>query len=180
LSNNNNVINLPNKITIIRILLVPFFIAFILYRKWEIALVIFIVAAVSDMLDGYIARVTKHKTELGKILDPLADKLLILSAVICLSVVGDKNKLPLYVPIIVISRDAIIVMGAFLIYFVKGSLKIKPTILGKMTTFFQMITVVAILSGFGFSPYLWKTAVLFTFLSGVNYILIGTKILNEK
>ena len=177
---NNNVISLATKITILRILLVPFFIAFILYSKWEIALIIFIVASLSDSLDGYVARITKHKTELGKMLDPLADKLLILSAFICLSVIGGSFKLPFYVPIAVISRDAIILLGSFIIYVTKGKLEVKPTILGKLTTFFQMVTIVSVLARFDFSYILWNITVLFTILSGINYVLIGMKTLNEK
>ena len=175
--------NLANRITIIRILLVPFFIAFILYLKWEAALAIFIIAALSDALDGYIARSTKKVTELGKILDPLADKLLILSAFICLSVVKTPDtfvKMPTYVPIIVISRDAIIILGALLIHLIKGKLDIKPTLFGKATTCLQMFTVIAVLGKFNFSSAVWNLMVGFTVISGAEYIVKGTRLLNDK
>ena len=175
--------NLANKITISRILLVPFFIAFILYSKWEMALVVFLVAAVSDAVDGYVARTMKQRTELGKILDPIADKLLILSAFICFSVSGKLApaiKPPLYVPIVIISRDAIIILGALLIYFIKGELNVKPTMISKATTFFQMITVVSILLKSAFSPLLWNTAVALTIYTGIDYVVKGSKLLNEK
>ena len=172
--------NLANKITILRVLLVPVFIAFILYSKWQIALFIFIIASISDILDGYTARVTRQITELGTILDPLADKLLILSAFICLSVVGGGTKPPPYVPIIIISRDAILVLGVLLIYFTKGKLEVKPTYLGKATTLFQMITVVGILAKLAIAPILLNTAVILTILSGTSYVLAGMRALNEK
>ena len=173
--------NLANRITILRILLIPFFIAFILYSRWEIALAIFIAAAISDGIDGYIARVMKQKTKLGKMLDPVADKLLLLSAFICLSVVSGlpaEAKPPLYVPIIIISRDAFIVLGVLFIYFIKGDVEIKPTPVSKVTTFFQMITVVSILLRLAISPFLWNITVGFTIASGVDYIIKGSRLLN--
>ena len=175
--------NLANQITILRILLIPFFISFILYSKWELALLVFIIAAISDAVDGYIARTIKDKTKLGKVLDPIADKLLILSAFICLSVAKQLSpsvKPPLYVPITIISRDAIIVLGAVLIYFVKGDLVVKPTLISKITTFFQMATVIGILLRFPLSPLLWNIAVGFTICSGVDYVIRGSRYLNDK
>ena len=175
--------NLANKITILRILLVPFFIALVLYSKWELALLVFFVASITDAIDGYIARATKQRTELGKILDPIADKLLILSAFICVGVVKDMPlsiKPPLYVPIIIISRDAIIILGALLIYHIRGKLEVRSTLISKITTFFQMITVISILLKLGISPLLWNLAVGFTICSGVDYVIKGTRLLNEK
>lgn len=174
--------NLANKITIFRILLIPFFIAFILYSKWEAALIIFIIAAVSDGIDGYLARALKQRTELGRVLDPIADKILILSAFISFCVVKDLPaavKPPYYVPIVIISRDAIIILGALLIYFIKGKIEIKPTVISKITTFLQMITVISILLKLAVSGILWNIAVGFTVYSGLDYIIRGSKLLNE-
>ena len=175
--------NLANKITILRLLLIPFFIAFILYSKWELALLVFVSAAITDWIDGYIARSTKQRTELGRILDPVADKLLILSAFIGLAFSREllpALKPPIYVPVIIISRDAIIVIGTLLIYIIKGKLEIRPTPVSKITTFFQMITVIAILVKFDFSYLLWNAAVLLTILSGIDYVIKGNRILNGK
>ena len=175
--------NIPNKITILRILLIPVFISLILYAKWQWALLVFAAAAVSDGLDGYLARVLKQKTELGKILDPIADKLLILSAFICLSVANGLPsgiKPPPYVPVIIISRDAIIILGALLIYFMRGELEIKPTPVSKVTTFFQMLTIVSILLQFELSCILWNATVILTIVSGLDYMRRGTRFLNEK
>ena len=175
--------NLANKITILRILLIPFFIASILYSKWQAALFIFFIAAISDGIDGYIARMTKKRSQLGKFLDPIADKLLIISAFICLSVAKDLApalRPPAYIPIIVISRDGIILLGALLIYILKGSLEVKPTLISKITTFFQMATIIGILLKLAVSPLLWNIMVGFTICSGVDYVMRGSRILNEK
>ncbi|UCD54924.1 MAG: CDP-diacylglycerol--glycerol-3-phosphate 3-phosphatidyltransferase [Candidatus Omnitrophota bacterium] len=174
--------NLPNKITIFRILLIPFFISFILYSKWEIALIIFIIAAISDGLDGYLARTLKQRTELGRILDPIADKMLILSAFISFCVASNlpaSVKPPYYVPIVIISREGIIILGALLIYFIKGKIEMKPTGISKITTFLQMITVISILLKLAVSAVLWNVAVAFTIYSGLDYIIKGSRLLND-
>lgn len=175
--------NLANKISIARIILIPFFIAAIVYSRMDIALVLFILAIISDGADGLIARALKQKTELGTILDPMADKLLLISAYICLTLVNSipaHLKLPPYVPIIVISRDAIIVLGSVTIYFIKGNLKISPSVIGKITTFFQMITIVSILVQFKYSFIIWNIAVLLTIMSGMDYVIKGSRLLSEN
>lgn len=175
--------NLANKITIFRILLIPFFIALILYSKWAMALGVFFVAAVSDGVDGYIARRWSQRTELGKMLDPLADKLLVVSAFIVLSVNSQlvaPLKLPPYVPIVIISRDAIIILGALVIYLIKGKLDVKPTLISKATTFLQMATVPSILLKLAVSPLLWNITVAFTVVTGIDYVRKGSRLFNEK
>ncbi len=175
--------NLANRISVARIILIPFFIAAIVYSRMDIALVLFILAIISDGADGLIARALKQKTELGTILDPMADKLLLISAYICLSLANNipaHLKLPAYVPIIVISRDALIVLGSVTIYFIKGNLKISPSVSGKITTFFQMITIVSILVKFEQSFIIWNITVLLTVISGIDYVLKGSRLLNEN
>lgn len=174
--------NLANKITIIRILLVPFFIAFMLYSKPNLALGVFLLAVISDAVDGYIARAWKQKTKLGAMLDPIADKILIISAFISLIFVKDlphRLKFPPYVPIIVISRDVIIFLGAVIIYMLKGDIEIRPVPTGKVTTFFQMLTIVFILMQLKFSNFVWNIAIAFTLISGLQYILRGSRILSN-
>lgn len=176
-------VNLANKISITRIILIPFFIAAIVYSKTEIALVLFIMAIISDGLDGFIARTFKQKTVFGTILDPVADKLLLVSAYICLSIVNTippHLKMPPYVPIIIISRDVIIVLGSVMVHFIRGDLKISPSIIGKITTFFQMITIVSILIRFEYSSFIWNTAVILTILSGLDYVMKGSRLLSEN
>ena len=176
-------LNLANKISIARIVFIPFFIAAIVYSKLKIALLIFILAVISDAADGFIARTLKQKTKLGTMLDPIADKLLLVSAYICLSLAGSIPqylKLPPYVPIIVISRDAIIVLGSVMVYVVTNDLKISPSIIGKVTTFFQMLTIISVLIQFKYSFVLWNLAVLFTILSGIDYVIKGSKLFGEN
>ena len=128
--------NLANRISVLRILLIPFFIACILYygegREYLrfVALGIFLLATISDAVDGGIARLKHQVTELGMVLDPIADKLLIISAFIALSVikiVPESLRIPPWAVLTIISRDIVIVLGSVVIYFIKGELKIKPS-----------------------------------------------------
>lgn len=181
--------NTANKITIARILIIPAFIASIFYYKEASALfrflpaVIFGIAVVTDAVDGFIARLFKQKTSLGTILDPLADKMLLVSAFICLSIVQNlppSLRIPTWVTIIVISRDTIIVLGFIMIQHITGAVEAKPTILGKVTTFFQMITVVSVLLHLKYSYLIWNTAALLTIVSGIDYLIIGSRMFNGK
>lgn len=175
--------NLANKISIARIISIPLFISAIVYSRMDIALIIFSLAIISDGLDGFIARTFKQKTRLGTILDPMADKLLLVSAYICFAMA--KNippylRLPPYVPIIIISRDVIIVLGSIVVQLMTGDLKIKPSIIGKVTTFFQMITIVSILVKFRYSYIIWDIAVTLTVISGIDYIMKGSRMFGEN
>jgi len=175
--------NWANRITILRIVLTPIFIAAILYHRLGLALAIFILASITDGLDGYIARVRQEKTRLGAIMDPMADKLLIVSAYISLSIVTglpEYLKMPVYVPIIVISRDVIILLGALIIYLNNGRLDIKPTVLGKVTTTLQMITIVSVLLQFIYSSWIWNVMIVLTIVSGLDYIRMGSRQLNGR
>lgn len=175
--------NLANKISIARIILIPFFIASIVYGRIEVALVLFILAIISDGVDGFIARTLNQKTKLGTILDPLADKMLLLSAYICLSMASSipgSLRLPPYVPIIVISRDAIIVLGSIMIHIITGDLKVAPSAWGKITTFFQMMTIVSVLMKFDYSYVVWSITIVLTIVSGIDYVMKGSRILSEN
>ncbi len=175
--------NLANRITISRIILTPFFITAIVYGRMDIALLFFILAVISDGIDGFVARSMHQKTFIGTILDPVADKILLISAFICLTLIKsipEGLRLPPYVPIIVISRDAIIVLGSILIHVVKGRIKIAPSFWGKFTTFFQMMTIMSILVQFKYSCYVWNAAALLTVISGIDYMLKGSQTLSES
>lgn len=174
--------NIANRITVTRIILTPLFIAAVVYGRMDIALILFAVAVISDGLDGFVARAMRQKTMLGTILDPVADKILLISAFICLTMiksVPQDLRLPPYVLILVISRDAIIVLGSVLIHVVRGDVKIEPSFWGKFTTFFQMMTVVSILVQFKYSYYVWNIAAILTVVSGFDYMLKGSRTLNE-
>ena len=175
--------NLANKISIGRIISIPFFVAAVVYSRMDIALIIFILAVISDGVDGMIARGLKQKTQLGTMLDPIADKLLLISAYLCLAVaksVPEHLRLPPYVPIIVISRDAIIVLGSVVVFMNKGDLKVAPSFWGKITTFFQMMAIVSILVGFNYSFMMWNMAVAMTVISGIDYVIKGSRTLSEN
>ena len=180
-------LSFANKVTICRILAVPFFIAAIVYYSPEreylryVALGIFLLAVISDVIDGYIARTRHQKTKAGSILDPLADKLLLISAFICLHNVGNlwgDLRFPLWLVIAVISRDVILLLGAMIIYAVQGNLEIVPTRWGKTSTFFQILCVLGILLQVDLSFVVWYITIIFTFFSGVGYIRKGIKVLN--
>ncbi len=180
--------NLANKITIFRILLTPCFIASLLYygeaRPYLrfVALTIFAIAVFTDAIDGGIARSRSQVTELGVILDPIADKLLIASAFIALAVI--KNipqdlRIPAWVVLTVVSRDIIIILGSLLIHFLKGQVAIKPSWLGKITTFLQMMAILAILAIFKYNKVLMYPAAFFTIISGIDYIWRGSRQLGD-
>jgi len=176
--------NIANKISTFRILSVPFFVACLLYYAPErqflrtIALVIFLLGVISDGLDGFVARKAKLQSKAGLVLDPLGDKLLLMSAFIFLSPISKLElSFPLWVTFIVISRDAIIILGAVVIYLVKQDLNVYPTKWGKLTTTFQMLSVVCVLLQWRAVAFLWWIAVIFTVISGVDYVMRGFKIL---
>lgn len=176
--------NFANKISTFRILSVPFFIACLVYYSPErgyfrfIALFIFILGVISDAVDGYIARKSKQQSKAGLVLDPLGDKLLLMSAYIFLSQLSQfPLKFPLWVTFIVISRDTIIILGTVVIYMVKQNIEIYPTRWGKLTTTFQMLSVILVLLQFRIAPLFWWLAVFLTVISGVDYIKRGFKTL---
>lgn len=176
--------NLPNKLTIFRVILIPFFIVFLLipitpYDKW-IALAIFIVASLTDLFDGKIARKYNLVTNFGKFMDPLADKLLVCSALICLI---ELNKLPSWMVIIIIAREFII-SGFRLVASDKGVV-IAASYWGKFKTTFQMIAVCLLIADIP-NPYvqtltwavLWA-AVALTVVSLVDYILKNKDVMKD-
>lgn len=177
-----------NKITICRILAVPFFIATILYYTPQkdhlrfTALGIFLFAVISDVIDGYIARRHHQKTKAGAILDPLADKLLLISAFICLYKIGvffDLIRLPIWLVVAVISRDVILLSGSVIIRLSGYEGMIEATPWGKATAFFQILTVMGILLQWPLSSMFWYPAVVLTGISGVDYIRKGIRIINN-
>jgi len=175
--------NFANKISTFRIITVPFFVATLVYysphREYLrfVALVIFVLAVISDAVDGYIARKAKQQSQAGMILDPLGDKLLLMSAFICLTADKFVPNFPLWVTLTVISRDAIILLGTTVIYMVKQHINISPTRWGKFTTTSQMFSVIAVLLQLKVSFIFWSVATFFTVISGVDYVMRGFKTL---
>lgn len=180
-----------NKISIFRILLIPVFVVELLYylengREWHryAALAAFLGAAVSDGIDGYIARRYNQSTELGAILDPLADKLLMVSSILLVSFHQSAHlpRLPLWLPVTVISRDLIILAGMIVINHVCGKTKVRPHWIGKVATVLQIVAVAWALFKwdarwlFGWS----LAAAVCTGASGVIYILSGVNQLSTS
>lgn len=176
----NATINIPNLITVIRILLVPVFIIFITKNRLSSALIVFTIAGISDGLDGFLARFFNQQTYLGAYLDPIADKILLTSAFVSLAVI---KILPGWMAVIVISRDILILLGIAILTVLDIKTPIKPTLVSKCTTVAQLATIFFILLDPDFTKaYLvrnflyWLTAIL-TVTSGFHYIAIGSKIL---
>jgi cardiolipin synthase len=182
-------LTLANKITIARIIAVPVFIAVMLYYRqgheeylW-IALGVYIAAEISDVVDGYIARHYRQKTKAGSILDPLADKMLFISALLCLYHVGREMawavQLPLWLIVAFVARDVILIMGALLLQIHFGTLEVKPNIWGKLTAFLQVLCVVAVFVQLPLTLWIWWVALGATIISGIIYMQEGIKRLND-
>lgn len=175
--------NLANKITIIRIFCIPFFITLLIYDFRFTAFALFCLMGITDGVDGFIARTRQERTELGSFLDPMADKLLLTTSFITLSVI---DEIPVWLTIIVVSRDLILVIGALLTHILTSRLVISPSIMGKATTFFQIVTisVVLLVQLLGATPFilniLFFTTGFFTIVSGIHYIYLGSTLVNGK
>jgi cardiolipin synthase len=174
-------ISIPNILTLLRILLTPLLVIFLLKDMNLAALCVFIIAGVSDGLDGFIARFFNQRTELGAFLDPIADKLLLMSSFIVLAILGI---VPGWLTVIVLSRDILIVTGIIIIKLFDIQVKIRPSMISKCTTVVQLLTVLIILIEPNFHHltltkqiFYWATAILTT-SSGLHYMYLGMGILH--
>lgn len=175
-------INIPNILTIIRILLTPLFVIFLLRDMFSFALLVFSIAAVSDGLDGLLARYFNQYSVLGAYLDPIADKLLLVSAFVSLAVL---KIIPPWLTVIVISRDIMIVIGILIFAMTDIPIEMKPSLVSKCTTVAQLFTIFLTL----LDPQIpvaqiikqllfWITAGL-TIISGLHYIYFGLNVLQN-
>ena len=179
-----------NKITILRILLVPFFVVQMIYYEEGgdetnrlLALLSFAIAAVSDGVDGYIAKRYNQRSELGAVLDPLADKLLLVSAIVLLSIPNHHiGNVPLWLSATVVGRDVILVIGLAVIHFTVGKVRVRPRLTGKVATVLQMISVLWVLLKWPASvAFGWAlAATICTGLSGVFYLFDGAAQLSQS
>lgn len=180
---------LANKITIGRIFLVPVFIAVMMYyspqreyMRW-IALSLYLLAQAADVVDGIVARYFHQKTKAGAILDPLADKFLFISALLCLYRVGVDHAwaigMPLWLVVAFLSRDVILILGGVLLGLKSGLPEIRPNAWGKCTAFLQMICILAIFFQWQPAFFVWWIALLATIISGTIYIKEGIRVLND-
>lgn len=176
--------NLPNKLTTLRVIMIPFFVFFLLWQNGEnrtfrmIALALFIMASLTDLLDGKIARKYNLVTNFGKFMDPLADKLLVCSALICLI---ELNALPAWMVIVIISREFII--SGFRLIASDNGVVIAASYWGKFKTTFQMVSVVLLILDIPALAFVTMIcvwiALLLTIVSLVDYIYKNHKILTE-
>lgn len=177
------VLNLPNTITIARIVIIPLFITTVIYKRYDYALYLFVIAALTDALDGLIARLTNQKTVLGTFLDPLADKFLLVTSFILFSMNG---WLPKWLTITVISRDIIVIIGWVLIYLTTHISNVQPTITGKAAIAMQLIVLcyvlltVNIVSLPKMPDVLILVTAALTIISGLHYIYRGLKLTHAQ
>jgi cardiolipin synthase len=174
---------LANRLTILRILMVPLITVLLLYRKMGLGLAVFLLAGITDALDGFVARSRGQKSSLGMVLDPLADKLLLTSTVVVLTIL---RELPRWFTVILVSRDVILVGGSCLLYMFAGTRAMPPSKLGKATTGLQIATVLmAMLDNLfplllpGTFPLVVAT-LLITIASGLDYVFRGARLLNDQ
>lgn len=178
-----------NKISIFRILLVPVFIGFAVYYGHSVeegapderlryaTVFLFALASLSDALDGWLARHFNQKTRLGAILDPLADKFLMVSAILVLSFTPWPQRFPLWFPIVLISRDVLCTAGAFVVQHVAGQCRINVHWTGKTATVSQMVALLWVMLDIRTPPAVWSAlvATVFTVISGVINLTEGAR-----
>ena len=179
----NKTINVPNILTLVRLLLTPLFVILLIRDQLRPALTVFFLAGISDGLDGLIARWFDQRTVLGAYLDPVADKVLLMSSYICLGILGI---IPAWLSVVVLSRDILIVIGIAILTLTEKKYHIRPSRISKCTTALQLVTVVLALISTGTDqfqslliPLIWTTAALTT-ISGLHYIFIGMNILQQS
>jgi cardiolipin synthase len=180
------VLNVPNFLTLVRILTIPAFLILLTSGRPGLALAVFVAGGVTDALDGAIARLTDTKTELGAILDPLADKLLLLSS---FCVLAFMELVPNWLTVLVLCRDVFLLVGYFFLFVFTGEwIEVRPSAIGKITTFFQLASVTVVLvsvswpdaipSAIGLA--LFVAAGTTTALSGLQYMGRGLRWLSVR
>lgn len=190
-----------NKITIFRILMIPCFVMMAIYygkgvqqghpQDWQryVTICIFLIASASDGIDGYVARHFNQKSQLGVILDPIADKGLLLAAIITLSFSNWTYQFPIWFPVLVITRDVVILTGAAILHYLVGNVVVKPSWTGKTATAMQMLAIACILLQlhlFEFKTTIFGNSIeidfldipvglagFFTLVSGISYVMNG-------
>jgi CDP-diacylglycerol--glycerol-3-phosphate 3-phosphatidyltransferase len=189
-----------NKITVIRILMIPVFVTLAIYYGESIqegnpqdwmrftAIAVFLLAAISDGLDGYVARRYNQRSSLGGILDPIADKGLLLSGIITLSISNwsqvdpHYGKFPAWFPVLVITRDVVIVSGSLLLHVLNGTVRVRPSWTGKVATVLQMAAIAWVMLQMRIPPliYIVYAAGFFTLVSGIIYFRNGLRQLSAE
>lgn len=171
--------NIPNLLSIFRLFVTVFFVMAVNQGKFRLALLLFILQGLSDLLDGFLARVMNMKTPLGAFLDPAADKAMLISAYVVLYF---HNIIPLWVTLVVLLRDAVVTCGFLILYRLFGKVKLIPSIYGKTSTAFQILTIVYILwsDERTYDGYLFYATAVITVVAGVQYVARGFNILLKR
>ena len=193
LSMSSRIVTVPNMLTVFRMVLIPVFVSFVFYQRFVWALAVFVIAGVTDGLDGLLARRFDQRSQLGTILDPIADKLMLVTAFVVLSLksvfpqpVPSHLPIPFWVTVAVISRDVFIIVGAAAINIMTGFRGFRPSLLGKISTVVQIIGIAAVMFAASFPygtgwylPTVYAAVFAFAVLSGLHYIFFASRLLNE-
>lgn len=186
------VFTIPNLLTFVRMGLIPVFATLLVYGKETAALIVFAIAGISDGIDGFIARRMKQQSELGIIIDPIADKLLMTTAFVMLTIPGllapgRHLPVPFWVTAAVIGRDILIITVAMSIIMMTGFRGFRPSWLGKASTFVQVAAVILILLAAVFPqfngiylPTTYTIVTLFAVLSGIHYVFFVARLMRES
>jgi cardiolipin synthase len=189
----SRILTVPNFLTVFRMVLIPVFVTMLFYQRFIVALGVFVCAGLTDGLDGLLARRFDQRSQLGTVLDPIADKLMMVTAFIVLSMRGifpqpvpSHLPVPFWVTITVISRDVFIIVGAAAINIMTGFRGFRPSWLGKVNTTVQIVAIAAIMfaasvpyyTGY-YLPTVYATVFTFAVLSGLHYVFFASKLLNE-
>ena len=176
------VLNLPNVLTLARILITPLFIICLIKGSYAMALLVFTLAGVTDGLDGLLARLMDQRTTVGAFLDPIADKLLLVSAFVTLAVQG---MIPAWLTVVVISRDVLIIVGIAILEVSRVDYQIQPSMVSKCTTVAQLATIFLLLLStqttalaHALLPVYWLTTAL-SIASGLHYVYLGIQIMPD-
>jgi cardiolipin synthase (CMP-forming) len=183
----STILTLPNVISAFRIVLVPFFVSAVLAGRTRTALVLFFAAGISDLLDGFTARLFHVRSRLGMLLDPAGDKLLTIASyiVLTLTAVAHPNTIPLALTALVFLRDILIVVGAMIAFRKWKQTTFPPSLIGKVNTAFQVGTIFLVLlfndlgRAPGWMPAFFAFAIFLTVASGADYFIYGLKVLKE-
>jgi cardiolipin synthase len=189
----SRILTVPNLLTVFRMVLIPVFVTLLFYRRFSLALGVFVLAGLTDGLDGLLARRFKQQSQLGTVLDPIADKLMLVTAFIVLSMrsifpqpLPSHLPVPFWVTVAVISRDVFIIVGAAAINIMTGFRGFRPSWLGKLNTTVQIGGIAAIMfaasvphyTGY-YLPTVYATVFTLAVLSGLHYIFFASKLMNE-
>ena len=171
--------NIPNILSIFRLFVTVFFVLAVNQGRLRLALALFILQGVSDLLDGFLARIMNKRTSLGAILDPIADKAMLVSSYVALYFHGI---IPLWVTMIVLMRDVVVSIGFLILYRMFGRVKLIPSQAGKISTTLQILTVVYVLwsADRTYQYFFYYPTVCFTLWAGVQYVTRGLRILTKR